>query len=133
MRLIETLFESNEDRMIAKAKTVYKAFKKGRGMVKIAWFPPADVSYELPDINQCIFQVRPSWNHEDEMMGVITMLEPVKFKINNLIEVFGEEGHEGREERIISNYVDQIGFVYRRKFDNFGIAIGPSGSPLKIN
>ena len=124
MKLIETLFESDEDRMIAKAKTVYKTFKKGRGMVKIAWFAPADVSYELPDINQCIFQVRPSWEYEDDTMPVITMLEPVKFKIHNLIEVFGEEGHEGREERILTNYVDQIGYVYRRKFDHFGIAIG---------
>ncbi len=124
MRLIETLFESDEDRIIAKAKQVYKAFKKGRGMVKIAWFSPVDVSYELPDMDKCIFQVRPSWEYEDEMMGVITMTEPVKFKIHNLIEVFGEDGHENREERIVSNYGDQIGFVYRRKFDQFGVAIG---------
>jgi hypothetical protein len=126
MKLIETLFESNEDRIIAKAKHVYKAFKKGRGMVKIAWFDPADVSYELPDISRCEFQVRPSWEDEGEMMGVITMLDPVKFKIHNLIEVFGEEGDEGREERIINNYIDQIGYVYRKKFDQFGIAIGTS-------
>lgn len=124
MKLIQTLFESDEDRMIAKAKHVYKAFKKGRGMVKIAWFAPADVSYELPDMDRCIFQVRPSWEYEDEMMPVITMQEPVKFKIHNLIEVFGEEGDEGREERIINNYIDQIGYVYRKKFDNFHIAIG---------
>lgn len=120
MRLIETLFESDEDRMIAKAKTVYKTFKKGRGMVKVAWYPPFDVSYELPDINKCIFQVRPSWEYEDEMMGVITMLEPVKFKIHGIEDNTGEAS----EERIIRNYVDQIKFVYRRKFDNFGIAIG---------
>jgi hypothetical protein len=110
--------------MIIKAKQVYKAFKKGRGMVKVAWYSPIDVSYELPDMDKCIFQVRPSWEYEDEMMAFITMKEPVKFKIHNLIEVFGEEGHEGREERIITNYVDQIGYVYRRKFDQFGIAIG---------
>jgi len=126
MKLLEVLSESHEDRMIAKAKTVYKTFKKGRGMVKIAWFDPVDVSYELPDINQCIFQVRQSWEYEDDTMPVITMMEPVKFKIHNLIEVFGEEGHENREERIISNYVDQIGYIYRKKFDRFGIAIGTS-------
>lgn len=110
--------------MITKAKQVYKAFKKGRGMVKIAWFSPVDVSYELPDINHCEFEVRPSWEDEGEYMAFITMQEPVKFKIHNLIEVFGEEGNENREERILSNYVDQIGYVYRRKFDHFGIAIG---------
>jgi hypothetical protein len=93
MRLIETLFESDEDRIIAKTKTVYKAFKKGRGMVKVAWYSPADVSYELPDMDRCEFQVRPSWENEDEMMGVITMLEPVKFKIHNLVEVFGENAN----------------------------------------
>lgn len=122
MRLIETLFESDEDRIIAKTKQVYKAFKKGRGMVKIAWFSPVDVSYELPDMDKCIFQVRPSWEYEDEMMGVITMTEPVKFKIHGIEDNTGEAS----EERIIRNYVDQIGFVYRRKFDQFGIAIGTS-------
>jgi len=124
MKLLETLFESHEDRMIAKAKQVYKAFKKGRGMVKVAWYPPVDVSYELPDMDRCVFQVRPSWEHEDEMIPVITMMEPVKFKIHNLVEVFGEDTNEECEERILSNYVDQIGYVYRRKFDHFGITIG---------
>ena len=124
MRLIQTLFETNEDRIIAKAKTVYKAFKKGRGMVKIAWFPPADVSYELPDINHCEFEVRPSWEDEGENMAFIEIKEPVKFKIHNLSEVFGEDPDEKREERILRNYVDQIGYVYRKKFDQFGVAIG---------
>ena len=107
--------------MIAKAKTVYKALKKGRGMVKIAWFDPADVSYELPDINRCEFQVRPSWEYVDEMMSVITMLDPVKFKIHNLVEVFGDNADQ---DRIISQYVHDIGYVYRKKFDQFNVVIG---------
>ena len=107
--------------MIAKAKQVYKAFKKGRGMVKVAWFSPVDVSYELPDMDKCIFQVRPSWEYEDEMMVFITMQEPVKYKIHNLVEVFGEEADN---DYIVSRYIHDIGYVYRKKFDQFGIAIG---------
>lgn len=116
MKLLEVLFESSEDRMIAKAKQVYKAFKKGRGMVIVSWFPPVDVSYELPDINRCNFEIKPSWENEDELVPVITMLDPVKFKIHNLEEVF-DEGAD--EERVIRTY--DISFVYRKKFDQFNI------------
>jgi len=120
MKLIQTLFESDEDRMIAKAKQVYKAFKKGRGMVKVAWYPPVDVSYELPDIIHCEFEVRPSWEDEGEYMGFITMQEPVKYKIHNLVEVFGEEADN---DYIVSRHIYDIGYVYRKKFDQFNIAI----------
>ena len=120
MKLIETLLQSDEDRMIAKAKQVYKAFKKGRGMVKVVSYSPFDVSYELPHINHCEFEVRPSWENDGEYMTFITMQEPVKYKIHGIEHNTGEAS----EERIISQYVHDIGYVYRKKFDQFNIAIG---------
>jgi hypothetical protein len=120
MRLIETLFESDEDRLIAKAKSVYKAFKKGRGMVKIGTYLPFDVSYELPDINLCEFEVRPSWDEHSELMAFITMQEPVKYKIHGIEDNTGEAS----EERLINRFGHDIGYVYRKKFDQFGVAIG---------
>jgi len=120
MKLMEVLNESVEDRMIAKAKTVYKAYKKGRGKVKSSWNPPIDLSYELPDMDKCLFQVRPSWDDRNDLMVVITMFERVKYKIHNLDEL----GDGVTEKSILKKYVGEIGYVYRKKFDQFGIAIG---------
>jgi hypothetical protein len=120
MKLMEVLNESVEDRMIAKAKTVYKVYKKGRGKVRSSWTAPIDLSYELPDMDKCLFQVRPSWDDRDDLMVVITMFERVKYKIHNLDEL----GDGLTEKSILKQYVGEIEYVYRKKFDQFGIAIG---------
>ena len=117
---MEVLNESVEDRMIAKAKTVYKVYKKGRGKVRSSWTAPIDLSYELPDMDKCLFQVRPSWDDRDDLMVVITMFERVKYKIHNLDEL----GDGLTEKSILKQYVGEIEYVYRKKFDQFGIAIG---------
>jgi hypothetical protein len=121
MKFLEILTESEDDRMIAKAKKVYKAYKKGRGKVKaMPWYPPVDISYELPDIKLCEFKIRPSWEDETEMMVFITMHKPVNYEIHNLEEI----GDGITKENIVQRYSSDIGYVYRKKFDHFNIAIG---------
>jgi len=112
--------ESQEERMIAKAKTIYKAFKRGRGMVKpISIYPALDVSYTLPDIDSCLFKVRPSYNDVTDLMVFITMYKPVDFVIHNTESIPGESF-----KNLQKHWGSELGYVYRKKFDQFNIAIG---------
>jgi hypothetical protein len=112
--------ESQEERMITKAKTIYKAFKWGRSMVKpISIYPALDVSYTLPDIDSCTFRVRPSYNDATDLMVFITMYKPVDFVIHNTESIPGES-----YENLQKHWGSELGYVYRKKFDQFNIAIG---------
>jgi hypothetical protein len=127
MKLIQTLFESNEDRIISKAKHVYKAFKKGRGKVKMTErHEPLDVYYELPGIDKCLIKIKPAWGDENNLMAFITMFEPVKFKILNAEDLdiyYPNIPKKHLEEYIIKQFIDSIGYMYRRRFEEFDITI----------
>lgn len=112
--------ESEHDRMIAKAKTVYKAFRKGRNKVKvISLYPPLDISYELPDIDKCKFEIDQAWNDPREKQVYIVMYEPVEFTFHNI------ETQQGESERsIMTHWRNDIALAYKKKFDQFNIEIG---------
>ncbi len=113
--------ESQEERMIAKAKTIYKAFKTGRGLVKpVSIYPALDVTYTLPDVDSCLFKVRPSYNDVTDLMVFITMYKPVDFVIHNIEVIPSAESFKNLQR----HWGSELGYVYRKKFDQFNIAIG---------
>jgi hypothetical protein len=109
--------------MIKKMKTIYKALSKGRGSVQVHHgdnYPPLDVSYELPPLNTVTIVVdyptRKQLKNGEEIAYTFDVVGKVKYTLHNF-----ETQYETDIDRFMMHKSHEISFVYKRKFDNFGV------------
>ena len=115
---------SPEDhKMIRKMKTIYKTFIKGRDRVRIYYgneYPPLDVSYELPPLNTVTIVVDYPTKKAVKNGGEITYMFDVVGKVKYTLHNF-ETQYDTDIDRFMMHKGHEISFVYKRKFDNFGV------------
>jgi hypothetical protein len=117
---------SPEDhKMIRKMKTVYKALIKGRDRVRIYYgneYPPLDVSYELPPLNDVVILIdypsKRALKNGEEIVYNFDVVGKVKYTLHN----FETQGHNDID-RFMMHKGHEISFVYKKRFNNFGILI----------
>ena len=120
---------SPEDhKMVRKMKNIYKALSKGRGLVQIYHgdnYPPLDVSYELPPLNTVTIVVdyptKKAFKNGGEISYMFDVVGKVKYTLHNF-----ETQYDTDIDRFMMHRGHEISFVYKRKFDNFGVNISSS-------
>ena len=120
---------STEDhKMIKKMKNVYKALSRGRGEVQVHHggnYPPLDVSYELPPLNTVVILIdHPNRKQLKDGMNIqyiFDVVGKVKYTLHNF-----ETQRDTDMDRFMMHKGHEISFVYKRKFDNFGVDITSS-------
>jgi len=117
---------SPEDhKMIRKMKTIYKTFIKGRDRVRIYYgneYPPLDVSYELPPLNDVVILIdypsKRALKNGEEIEYTFDVVGKVKYTLHN----FETQGHDDID-RFMMHKGHEISFVYKKRFNNFGVGI----------
>jgi hypothetical protein len=117
---------SPEDhKMIRKMKNVYKALIKGRGRVQIYYgndYPPLDVSYELPPLNTVVILIdypsKRALKNGEEIEYTFDVVGKVKYILHN----FETQG-DTDIDRFMTHKGHEISFVYKKRFNNFGVGI----------
>ena len=117
---------SPEDhKMIKKMVNVYKALSKGRGLVQIYHgdnYPPLDVSYELPPLNDVVILIdypsKRALKNGEEIEYTFDVVGKVKYTLHN----FETQGHNDID-RFMMHKGHEISFVYKKRFNNFGVGI----------
>ncbi len=119
---------SEDHKMIKKMKTVYRALSKGRGSVQVHHgdnYPPLDVSYELPPLNTVAividYPTRKQLKNGHDIAYTFDVVGKVKFTLYNF-----ETQRDTDIDRFMMHRGHEISFVYKRKFDNFGVKISSS-------
>ena len=114
-----------DHKMIRKMKTIYKALIKGRGLVQIYYghnYPPLDVSYELPPLNTIVIIIdypsKRALKNGEEIDYVFDVVGKVKYTLHN----FETQG-DTDIDRFLTHKGHEISFVYKKRFNNFGIRI----------
>jgi len=114
-----------DHKMIRKMKTVYKALIKGRGNVQLyrgTNYPPLDVSYELPPLNTIVILIdypsKRALKNGEEIGYMFDVVGKVKYKFHNL-----ETQLEIDIDKLMMHRSFDISFVYKKKFNNFGVGI----------
>jgi hypothetical protein len=114
-----------DHKMIRKMKTIYKALIKGRGEVQLfrgTNYPPLDVSYELPPLNDVVilidYPTKRALKNGEEIEYIFDVVGKVKYKFHNL-----ETQMETNIDRLMMHRSYDISFVYKRKFEDFGVRI----------
>ena len=117
---------SPEDhKMIRKMKNVYKALSKGRGLVRIYHgtnYPPLDVSYKLPPLNTVTividYPTKKQLKNGEDITYIFDVVGKVKYTFHNF-----ETQLDTDIDRFMMHRGYDISFVYKKKFDNFGVNI----------
>jgi len=120
---------SPEDhKMIKKMVNVYRALSKGRGLVQIYRgenYPPLDVSYELPPLNTIAilidYPTKKQLFQGEETKYMFDVVGKVKYKFHNF-----ETRYDTDIDRFIMHKGHEISFVYKKRFEDFGIVISSS-------
>lgn len=117
---------SPEDhKMIKRMINVYRALSKGRGMVQVytqGVYPPLDVSYELPPLNTvAILITYPTKRMKNEVDYIFDVVGKVKYTFHNF-----ETQRDTDIDRFMMHRSHDVSFVYKRRFDNFGVSISSS-------
>ena len=120
---------SPEDhKMIKKMIHVYKALIKGRGSVQIYRgdnYPPLDVSYELPPLNTIAilidYPTKKQLFRGEEINYMFDVVGKVKYKFHNF-----ETQYDTDIDRFIMHKGHETSFVYKKRFEDFGIVISSS-------
>ena len=119
---------SEDNKMIKKMINVYKALSKGRGKVQIYHtlrYPPLDVSYELPPLNTIAILIDyPTKKQLKDGMNIqyiFDVVGKVKYTLHNF-----ETQYDTDIDRFMMHKGHEISFVYKKKFDNFGVDISSS-------
>ena len=115
---------SPEDhKMVRKMKNIYKALSKGRGLVQVHHgtnYPPLDVSYELPPLNTVTividYPTKKAVKNGGEISYMFDVVGKVKYTLHNF-----ETQYDTDIDRFMMHKGHEISFVYKRKFDNFGV------------
>ena len=114
---------SPEDhKMVRKMKNIYRALSKGRGLVQIYHgnYPPLDVSYELPPLNTVTIVVdyptKKAVKNGGEISYMFDVVGKVKYTLHNF-----ETQYDTDIDRFMMHKGHEISFVYKRRFDNFGV------------
>jgi hypothetical protein len=115
---------SPEDhKMVRKMKNIYKALSKGRGLVQIYHgdnYPPLDVSYELPPLNTVTIVIDYPTKKQLKNGGEISYMFDVVGKVKYTLHNF-ETQYDTDIDRFMMHKGHEISFVYKKKFDNFGV------------
>jgi hypothetical protein len=117
---------SPEDhKMIKKMINVYKALSKGRGLVQIYHtlrYPPLDVSYELPPLNTTAILIdypsKRALKDGEDIDYTFDVVGKVKYTLHNF-----ETQYDTDIDRFMMHKGHEISFVYKKRFENFGIVI----------
>ena len=120
---------SPEDhKMIKKMVNVYRALSKGRGSVQVYHghnYPPLDVSYELPPLNTIAilidYPTKKQLFRGEETKYMFDVVGKVKYKFHNF-----ETQYDTDIDRFIMHKGHEISFVYKKRFEDFGIVISSS-------
>ena len=120
---------SPEDhKMIKKMVNVYRALSKGRGEVQVYQgnnYPPLDLSYELPPLNTVAilidYPTKKALKNGGEISYIFDIVGKVKYTLHNF-----ETQYDTDIDRFMMHKGHEISFVYKRKFDNFGVDITSS-------
>lgn len=111
-----------DHKMIKKMINVYRALSKGRGRVQVyteGVYPPLDVSYELPPLNTiAILITYPTKRMKNEVDYIFDVVGKVKYTLHNF-----ETQRDTDLDRFMMHRGHEISFVYKRRFDNFGVNI----------
>lgn len=114
-----------DHKMIKKMINVYRALSKGRGRVQVyteGVYPPLDVSYELPPLNTvAILITYPTKRMKNEVDYIFDVVGKVKYILHNF-----ETQRDTDLDRFMMHRGHEISFVYKRRFDNFGVDISSS-------
>ena len=117
-----------DQKMIKKMINVYRALSKGRGLVQVHHggdYPPLDVSYELPPLNTVVILIdHPNRKQLKDGMNIqyiFDVVGKVKYTLHNF-----ETQRDTDMDRFMMHKGHAISFVYKRKFDNFGVDISSS-------
>jgi len=114
-----------DHKMIKKMVNVYRALSKGRGLVQVHHgtnYPPLDVSYELPPLNTvAILITYPTRKMKKVVDYLFDVVGKVKYTFHNF-----ETQRDTDIDRFMMHRGHEISFVYKRKFDNFGVKISSS-------
>ncbi len=115
---------SPEDhKTVRKMKNIYKALSKGRGLVQIYHgdnYPPLDVSYELPPLNTVTIVIDYPTKKQLKNGGEISYMFDVVGKVKYTLHNF-ETQRDTDLDRFMMHKGHEISFVYKRKFNNFGV------------
>jgi hypothetical protein len=117
---------SPEDhKMIKKMVNVYKALSKGRGLVQIYHtlrYPPLDVSYELPPLNTTAILIdypsKRALKDGEDIDYTFDVVGKVKYTLHNF-----ETQYDTDIDRFMMHKGHEISFVYKKRFENFGVVI----------
>jgi hypothetical protein len=114
-----------DQRMIKKMINVYRALSKGRGSVQIRHgtnYPPLDVSYELPPLNTVTividYPTKKQLKNGEDITYIFDVVGKVKYTFHN----FETQGDTDIDS-FMMHKGHAISFVYKKKFDNFGVNI----------
>jgi hypothetical protein len=115
---------SPEDhKMVRKMKNIYRALSKGRGLVQIYHgnnYPPLDVSYELPPLNTVTividYPTKKAVKNGGEISYMFDVVGKVKYTLHNF-----ETQYETDIDRFMMHKSHEISFVYKKRFDKFGV------------
>ena len=115
-------------KMIKKMINVYRALSKGRGSVQVHHggdYPPLDVSYELPPLNTVVILIdHPNRKQLKDGMNIqyiFDVVGKVKYTLHNF-----ETQRDTDMDRFMMHKGHAISFVYKKRFDNFGVDISSS-------
>ena len=120
---------SPEDhKMVRKMKNVYKALSKGRGSVQLYTtdvYPPLDVSYELPPLNTVVICIdypsKKALKNGEDIAYTFDVVGKVKYTFHNF-----ETQRDTDIDRFTMHRGHEISFVYKKRFEDFGIGISSS-------
>jgi hypothetical protein len=114
-----------DHKMIRKMKNVYKALSKGRGSVQVYHgtnYPPLDVSYKLPPLNTVTIVIdypsKKQLKNGEDITYMFDVVGKVKYTLHNF-----ETQLDTDIDRFMMHRGYDISFVYKKKFDNFGVNI----------
>ena len=117
-----------DQKMIKKMINVYRALSKGRGKVQVytaGVYPPLDLSYELPPLNTVVILIdhptKKQLKNGDDVKYIFDVVGKVKYTLHNF-----ETQRDTDMDRFMMHRGHDISFVYKRKFDNFGVNISSS-------
>ena len=112
-----------DHKMIKKMINVYRALSKGRGKVQVytaGVYPPLDLSYELPPLNTVTIVIDYPTKKQLKNGGEITYMFDVVGKVKYTLHNF-ETQRDTDIDRFMMHKGHEISFVYKRRFDNFGV------------
>ena len=115
----------DDHKMIRKMKQVYKALIKGRGKVQIYLerkYPPLDISYELPPLNDVAFLITYPYKKEIRLGAGVEYIIDVSGKVKYNFHNFETQGIEDIK-RFMQHQSYDVSYVYKKKFANFGVGI----------